>query len=108
MRFHAFHGHLPVERKTGNTFVVDLVLFTNLKTSGTSDYLTDTVDYVSIMSLVETIMKTPSDLIEHVAERIAVAIKQQFAAVDKLEVTVKKQKPPLHFDVESVEVTICR
>jgi dihydroneopterin aldolase len=108
LRFHAYHGHLPVERKTGNTFVVDLVLHTSLVESGNSDDLNHTLDYVAIMDAVEKVMQTPSDLIEHVAERIAQSIKASFDGVEEIEVTVKKQKPPLHFDVESVEVTIYR
>lgn len=108
LKFHAFHGHLPVERKTGNTFVVDLVLGVALSKSGASDQLEDTVDYVAIMQIVEDEMAIPSDLIEHVATRIANKLRAQFTEIESLEVTVKKQKPPLHFDVKSVEVTVCR
>ncbi len=108
LRFHARHGHLPAERITGNTFVVDLKIETDLSVSGKSDNLNDTVDYVSIMELVTKEMEVPSDLIEHVAERIAHSIKKTHAAVTAVEVTVKKQKPPLHFDLKAVEVTIRR
>lgn len=108
LRFHAYHGHLPAERITGNTFVVDLKIETDLSISGKSDNLEDTVDYVSIMELVTEVMETPSDLIEHVAERIAATIKKKHDTISGLEVTVKKQKPPLHFDLKAVEVTIRR
>ncbi len=108
LRFHAFHGHLPLERITGNTFIVDLKIETDLSISGNSDNLNDTVDYVSIMELVSLEMEIPSDLIEHVAERIAKAIKAKHSTITAIEVTVKKQKPPLHFDLKAVEVTIRR
>lgn len=108
LRFNAFHGHLPVERKTGNTFVVDLVIYCDLNKSGRSDDLKDTVDYVAVMKLVEDEMLIPTDLIENVAHRIAESIKTNLTLVDKIEVTVKKQKPPLRFDLDAVEVTIVR
>lgn len=108
LKFHAFHGHLPVERVTGNTFVIDLKIETDLSVSGKTDRLDDTVDYVSIMELVSVEMETPSDLIEHVAERIAQSIKSKHQTITAIEVTVKKQKPPLHFDLKAVEVTIRR
>ncbi|MGB0390516.1 MAG: dihydroneopterin aldolase [Salibacteraceae bacterium] len=108
LRFHAYHGHLPVERKTGNTFVVDLVIHCDLDKSGRSDNLNDTVDYVTVMKLVEDEMLIPTDLIENVAHRIALSIKNNLKLVEQIEVTVKKQKPPLRFDLDAVEVTIVR
>ena len=108
LRFHAFHGHLPVERKTGNTFIVDLILNVDLLKSGISDKLEDTVNYVSVMDIVTQEMQTPSDLIEHVAERIATRLKAELTLIESMEITVKKEKPPLQFDLQGVEVTIKR
>ena len=108
MRFHAFHGHLPVERKTGNTFIVDLILDVDLEKSGLSDKLEDTVNYVEVMQIITEEMKTPSDLIEHVAQRIATRLKIDLPLIKSLEITVKKEKPPLQFDLQGVEVTLKR
>ncbi|MGY8951876.1 MAG: dihydroneopterin aldolase [Flavobacteriales bacterium] len=108
MRFHAFHGHLPVERKTGNTFVVDLILNVDLQKSGLSDKLEDTVNYVDVMDIITQEMNIPSDLIEHVAERIATRLKKELPLIKSLEITVKKEKPPLHFDLQGVEVSLKR
>lgn len=108
LKFHAKHGHLPIERITGNTFVVDIIIDTDLSVSGKSDDLKDTVDYVSVMELTQKEMEIPSDLIEHVAERIAASIKTNLSGVQAVEVTVKKQKPPLSFDLNGVEVCIRR
>ena len=108
MRFHAFHGHLPVERKTGNTFVVDLILNVDLQKSGLSDKLEDTVNYVDVMDIITQEMNIPSDLIEHVAERIATSLKKELPLIKSLEITVKKEKPPLHFDLQGVEVSLKR
>lgn len=108
MRFHAFHGHLPVERKTGNTFIVDLILNVDLNKSGLSDKLEDTVNYVEVMEIVTSEMDIPSDLIEHVAERIATRLKKELTLIKSLEITVKKEKPPLYFDLQGVEVCLKR
>ena len=108
MRFHAFHGHLPVERKTGNTFVVDLILNVDLKKSGLSDKLEDTVNYVDVMDIITQEMNISSDLIEHVAERIATRLKKELPLIKSLEKKKKKEKPPLHFDLQGVEVSLKR
>lgn len=108
MRFNAFHGHLPVERKTGNTFIVDLILNVDLQKSGLSDKLEDTVNYVEVMHIITQEMNIPSDLIEHVAERIASRLKKELPLIKSLEITVKKEKPPLHFDLQGVEVSLKR
>lgn len=108
LRFHAFHGHLPVERKTGNTFIVDLILNVNLEKSGLSDQLEDTVNYVEVMDIITEEMEVASDLVEHVAQRIATRLKRDLTLIESLEVTVKKEKPPLQFDLQGVEVTLKR
>tara|TARA_B100000508_G_scaffold116010_1_gene95289 strand:+ start:11709 stop:12062 length:354 start_codon:yes stop_codon:yes gene_type:complete len=108
LRFHALHGHLPVERKTGNTFIVDLLINVDLNLAGKSDKLEDTVDYVAVMNLITEEMNIPSDLIENVAHRIAERLKKEIPQIESLEVTVKKEKPPLGFDLKGVEVTLKR
>lgn len=93
--FYGYHGTLLEERKLGQRFVVDVTMETDLRTAGTNDDLTATVNYAEALALVKAIVEGPAcKLIETVAERIAkrlLAMKR----VTAVEVCVKKPQPPL-------------
>ena len=74
-----------------------------------SDDVKDTLDYGALYQLVEREMKQPSNLLEHVAGRIAEAIEKTFPKVSSIDLTLTKQNPPMGADCEgaSVEVHFC-
>ena len=45
MTFYGYHGVRPEEKELGQRFVVDVEMELDLRAAGTSDDLTDTVDY---------------------------------------------------------------
>jgi dihydroneopterin aldolase len=51
-------------------------------------------------------MQQPSHLIEHVAWRIKQAVKEQFNAIQSVQVKVCKLNPPLGGQVEQVSVEL--
>ena len=71
LHFRAYHGVLPQEHVTGNDYTVDLRLECNLEPASASDQVTDTVNYAEVCQLVGEEMARESQLIEHVAGRIA-------------------------------------
>lgn len=96
MEFHAFHGCLERERREGNLFVVDFKGFYHLGAAARSDRLEDAADYSVIYQLVAREMEQPSALLEHLASRIARAIRASFPeAFSKIEVRVSKLNPPV-------------
>ena len=71
MQFVSFHGLLPKEKSEGNLFLVDFKCRYDISAAMASDNIDDTLDYSKIHSIVAEEMAIPSDLLEHVAGRIA-------------------------------------
>ena len=78
VRFHAFHGVMPQERKVGADFLVNLRVGYPLEQAMQSDEVSDTLNYAALYEVVKTEMMQPSNLLEHVAGRIADAIVKHF------------------------------
>lgn len=104
-----YHGVFEKERRTGQPFFVDLVMYVDLQAAGETDELTATVHYGEVAELVREIVIGPRyQLIETLAERIAAELLQQFAMIRALEVTVHKPKAPIEVTFADVAVTIFR
>lgn len=106
MEFTAYHGVYDVERKTGNRFTVDIQFEADTLQAQSSDDLNDTVDYSKIYQLVATEMQQPSQLLEHVAQRIKSSIEGNMRGVGGLQVAVTKHNPPVDGKVEKVTVVL--
>ena len=109
MEFHAYHGCLESEKKEGNLFVVDFKAVYKVRRPAVTDDIKDAADYGEIYQLVKEEMEKPSNLLEHVAGRIAKAIEEAFPKVSSIDLTLTKQNPPMGADCEgaSVEVHFC-
>ena len=106
MEFYAFHGHFEVEKVAGNRFVVNLKIETDCTKAGQSDRLEDTLDYQKAYLAVKEEMAIPSDLLEHVAQRIIRRIKNEFQEARKVMVKVSKLNPPMGGQIERVSVCL--
>lgn len=95
MEFHSYHGCLEQERRDGNLFVVDLCAGYDFCRAAGSDSLDDAPDYSVIYDIVASEMAVPSNLIEHVAVRIARAVKDAFPELLYCRVSVSKKNPPV-------------
>lgn len=95
LEFFAYHGFHQEERKIGNRYSVDIVVETNFDQALHSDELAETVDYAKLYEVVQTEMQQPSNLLEHVAQRIADQIFTVFTRVTAIQVTVSKFNPPI-------------
>jgi dihydroneopterin aldolase len=95
IRFHAFHGVIPQERLTGNSFTVNIRLAAPLHKAVATDNPADTISYAEVFRLTAIEMNIASSLLEHVAGRIMTAIKLRFPQVTSLEVSVAKHNPPI-------------
>ncbi|MGE5403644.1 MAG: dihydroneopterin aldolase [Candidatus Saccharibacteria bacterium] len=106
----SFLCHLGIteeERTKAQPVVVDLVLHCDLLAAGLSDNLNDTVNYHTVFDRVKKIMETNSyNLLEGMAEAIAAHILVVENLVEKVEVTIKKTKPPVegHFEYFGVSI----
>jgi 7,8-dihydroneopterin aldolase/epimerase/oxygenase len=104
-REYAYHGCLEEESVIGSEYVIDLIVFADLKTSAKTDQLEDTVDYVSLRKIITREMSKRSKLLETVCHRIVSKIFDDFPSVLKLEVKVCKLNPPIDGDVQAVCVS---
>ena len=90
VRFHAFHGVLPQERRVGGYFIVDLRVGYPLAAAMQNDKVADTLNYAQLFDLVKREMAVPSRLLEHVAGRIASAIEATFPQATSIDLLLTK------------------
>ena len=106
MTFYAFHGVGKQEKKVGNIYTVDLKFELDIRKAAETDDLNDTVNYASLYALVKEEVAIPSNLIEHVAERIVQHIRTDFPQIKTIEMRLAKQNPPLGGDIREVAVVV--
>ena len=106
VRFHAFHGVMPQERKVGADFLVNLRVGYPLEQAMQSDEVSDTLNYAALYEVVKAEMMQPSNLLEHVAGRIADAVVKRFPQVTSIDLELTKQNPPMGADCDGAGVEI--
>ncbi len=109
-RVFAHHGVLPQEREVGAYFYVSATVETGDNPCMLSDQLIDTVSYADMAQCINEKMLHPSQLLEHVAWRIATAMLQRFASVQSVTVRVIKENPPMGVECQGagVEISLMR
>ena len=106
VRFYAYHGVLPQERRVGGEFLVNLRVGYPLDKAILSDDVADTLDYAALYGVVKTEMMQPSRLLEHVAGRIAETILERFPQAQSIELKLTKENPPMGVDCSGAGVEI--
>ncbi|SEA35291.1 dihydroneopterin aldolase [Prevotella sp. tc2-28] len=106
VRFHAFHGVMPQERKVGADFTVSLRVGVDLSLPAESDDVADTLNYATLYEVVKQQMEIPSQLLEHVAGRIGKAVMDTFPQVTGVDVTLTKLNPPMGADCAGASVEL--
>ncbi len=108
LRARAHHGVFDEERRTGQVFVIDAVVYLDVAAAAQSDDLGKTIHYgVLAEQIVTAVESDPVDLIETVAERVA-AVVLSHAAATATTVTVHKPSAPIAVPFEDVSVTVTR
>ena len=106
VRFHAFHGVMPQERRVGGDFLVNLRVGYPLEKAMQSDEVGDTLNYAVLYEVVQAEMMKPSNLLEHLAGRITDAIVKRFPQVTSIDLELMKQNPPMGADCDGAAVEI--
>ncbi|WP_061212839.1 dihydroneopterin aldolase [Syntrophomonas wolfei] len=107
LEFKACHGVLAAEKESPQSFLVDLDLFLDIKAAAEQDNLALSVDYDKVFHLVKNIVENQSyNLLETLAEKIAHALLDSFAALQAVEVQVSKPDAPVkgNFDYFAVKI----
>ena len=106
LRMLAFHGVLPQERKVGGEFLVSLKVTAAISKAIENDRVDDTVSYAALKDIVVEEMEQTSELLEHVAGRIANHVCRTFPQVETVEVTITKVNPPMGGDSKGAGVAL--
>jgi 7,8-dihydroneopterin aldolase/epimerase/oxygenase len=108
LRVRGNHGVFDHERRDGQEFVVDVVLFVDTRAAAASDDLADTIDYgVLAGGLAKVVAGEPVDLLETLVARLADVCLGD-SRVTAAEVTVHKPQAPIPLTFADVSVTIRR
>ena len=106
VRLYAFHGVMEQERRVGGWFIVSLRVHYNIQKAMMTDCVDDTISYADLLAVTKREMAQPSQLLEHVAGRIAHAVIREFADVEAVKVTVIKQNPPMGANCDGAGVEL--
>ena len=103
------HGVFDHERRDGQDFYVDIVVWADLTAAAASDELADTLDYSALAEITSAIVGgEPCDLIERVSGLIADAVMERDSRILATEVTVHKPQAPIDAEFADVAVVACR
>ncbi|MFN3338290.1 MAG: dihydroneopterin aldolase [Dietzia sp.] len=109
LRVRGNHGVFEHERRDGQDFLVDLVLWTDFTAAAASDDLADTVDYGALALFARDVVSgTPRDLIETVASQLADGIMDLAPQAHAVEVTLHKPQAPIPAEFADVAVVARR
>jgi dihydroneopterin aldolase len=108
LRVRGYHGVLDHERRVGQDFVIDAVLWLDTAPAAASDDLSLTADYGGVAGrLAKIVAGEPVALIETLADRLVVACLAE-PLVREAEITVHKPQAPVEVEVADISVTIRR
>jgi 7,8-dihydroneopterin aldolase/epimerase/oxygenase len=108
LRVRGHHGVFDHERRDGQEFIIDAVLWTDTRAAAEADDLSRTVDYGSLAGRLAAIVSgEPVRLIETLAERLATACLAD-PGVEEVEITVHKPQAPVPHPFDDVAITIRR
>jgi len=108
MVFAACHGVEPHEKSVPTRIEVDLEVETDLRKAGSTDDLSNSVDYSRLYREVAQVIAGPSrNLLETLAEEIAGRM-LRIEGCSATTVTLRKIEPPVGGACESAEVEIRR
>ncbi len=109
LEVYAYHGVFPQENEMGQSFFVNMVLYTDLRDAGKQDELTLSTHYGEVCHFVTKWMQEHTyKLIETVAETVAREVLLQFPLIQALDVEICKPEAPIGLPFESVSVKIHR
>ena len=104
LKIYAYHGVLPQENLVGAYYYIDLKLKTDFTHAAETDELEGTVSYADIFAVVKEEMAITSKLLEHVCQRIASRIFNNFPTIEAIEIRLSKENPPMGASAKSIGV----
>ena len=106
LRFYAYHGVLPQERRVGGWFRVTLRVGYDWSRAAKTDLVGETLNYAELYQLVDREMAVPSQLLEHVAGRIATSVGAHHPDITSIDLWVTKENPPMGAECQGATVEL--
>jgi 7,8-dihydroneopterin aldolase/epimerase/oxygenase len=96
LQFYGYHGVHPEETRLGQRFELDIDVDVDLRGAGRSDDLEQTVNYSELFALAKDVVEgEPLNLIEAVAETIAMRAMSQYPMIESVTVEIRKPSAPV-------------
>lgn len=109
LEVYAYHGVFPEEKREGQTFLVNAVLYTDIRKAGGSDRLEQSTDYGDVCGFItEWMEKNTCDLIETVAERLTQAVLLRYDLISGIDLEIRKPEAPIKQPFGCVSVKVHR
>lgn len=109
LKIYANHGVYEFEKENGQNFYISAKLNLDIQKAAISDDLADTVNYALVSEKIAAFVKEKSlDLIETLADGIAVMLLDNYEMVESVDVTVKKPEAPINMEFGNVYVMVSR
>lgn len=106
VHLYAHHGVMQQEREIGAWFTIDIRLELNDFSCAENDMIDGTVSYADVYEILRKEMLQPSDLLEHVCNRISKRLYEEFKQITAIRITLSKDTPPMGGDRLKAAVTI--
>ena len=108
LQIHGYHGVKDAEKALGQKFYIDLTCSVD-RSNTAADTMANTVCYGELCQLVENVSSAETfNLIESLAERIAISVFNAHHLVKQVEITIRKPNAPISHHVDHVGVSIVR
>lgn len=109
LKVFAHHGVFEEEKRDGQDFYINAVLYLDLHTPGKSDRLEDSLNYGEVCHFIHKVFTEKSyDLIEAACENLCTRMLLEFEQLTEVEVELQKPHAPIGLPFENVSVTMCR
>jgi dihydroneopterin aldolase len=106
VRIYAYHGVLPEENIIGTYYILNVELHTDLWKAAESDDLNDTISYADINDILHKEMKIKSQLLEHVAGRMILKIRESFPQIDYIKLKITKTAPHMEGEMKGASIEL--
>ncbi|MFP3833207.1 dihydroneopterin aldolase [Chryseobacterium sp. SIMBA_028] len=106
VKIYAYHGVLSEENIIGTYYILNAELHTDLWKAAESDNLNDTISYADLNDIIHHEMKIKSQLLEHVAGRIILAVHGRFPQIDYIKLKITKTAPPMQGEMKGASIEL--
>lgn len=106
LKLYAYHGVGEQERLVGNHYLINLKIKIDVTKAVQSDCLNDTISYAEVFEIVKEEMAISSKLLEHAAGRIISALRKRYPIIQRIELKLSKNNPPMGADLDYASILL--